>query len=256
MAKSEFTEFQYVIGFFSEYKNSLISNKQFPFIYFPSPYEEKDMGFDLWIEHFSHMEFHQYKRSDCFSRQNTKEAKMGLPKSFIPYYRFKLYDDNPSFQFTRLKTLASMFPQHKVYYVAPKFHKLTEFQKYFYKTRIVAESVFVDCNLFNSSSIKNYLASKPGDHVLAFNKSRTLYLFSEGIEIEDSLKYEFLNREGGRKSFEETVNKLVLWFNDMERNHSTDMLNEFRSNLQMQFRWLKTKLLIEFNINMIPIFNI
>lgn len=258
MAKSEFTEMQYVLGFVSEFMRNLNSSTgQTPLFMLPSPYEEQFMGFDIWIEHFSHMEFHQYKRSDYLSNKTTKEIKRGLSTNYLPYYRFKLYNDSPSFQFTRLCTIADMFPQHRVYYIAPKFHKLDEFNNYFWRNEIIKNSIFINCSGFNSARIKKYLKNNPGEHTIAFDKTNSRYLFSEGIRMYDeyNARYEKVILKGGRESFQHIVKKLFYQLSRESVEDSSKELEISENDVRTQFTWVRTTLLIKYNINMIPINN-
>lgn len=259
MAKSEFTEMQYVLGFVSEFTNHLRSlTGQTPWFILPSPQVEKDIGVDIVIEHFDHMEFHQYKRSDFLNTYSAKEYTQGLPKSIKPYYRFSLYE-KASQQFTRLRLLAEMFPEHRVYYVAPKFSTHKEYQDYFWKKLIMKNSIFVNCMGFNSPRIRKYLNHNPGEHAMVFDsKSDARYLFSDGLEInenDDLRGYEQIRLQGGEKSFVMTVNKI---FNSLLEDNLESFLtenNEIPEDISTRFNMVRTKLLIDYNINMIPIIN-
>lgn len=261
MAKSEFTEMQYVLGFVSEFMKYLNkSTGQTPYFMLPSPHVEKHIGVDIIIEHFDHMEFHQYKRSDFLTTLAASEFKKGLPKSFKPFYRFSLYEEIFSQQFTRLRLLADMFPQHRVYYVAPKFSRHSEFQDHFWKEEIVDNSVFINCLQFNSARAKKYLKDNSGHHSIVFNKSSdSVYLFSDGIELDDKQNYpgyEKLKLEGGKQSFVETTQKLFYSLLDDEPEWFLIENKKLNEDFKTQFNWVRTKLLIKYNINMIPVINI
>lgn len=261
MAKAEFTEMQYVLGFVSEFTKYIRqATGQTPYFTLPSPHVESTLGIDIMIKYFDHFEFHQYKRSDFLNTHNAVEYTKGLPRSYKPYYRFTLYDDKPSLQFTRLRYLADMDLSNKVYYVAPKFHTSDDFQAYFWNEEIMDNSIFVNCLGFNSARIRKYLNKTQGKHRLVFSDSNnSRYLFSDGIELndnEDLFGYKSIRLKGENNLFTKIVSELYYTLSEDKPSLFLSSNEKDDLSIRQQFKWVHNKLLLKYNINMIPISNI
>lgn len=86
MAKSRFSETQYVMGFLSEYFNNyrlIYPTRKSPFT-LPTTSVEPLFGSDFVIHNLSHIEFYQFKRSEFMrTKRGISEIKSGLPKVFV-----------------------------------------------------------------------------------------------------------------------------------------------------------------------------
>src|SRR6266571_6556135 len=90
---------------------------------FPSLIQEARLGYDVKFTTAGKSLFLQFKRSDALTRSSAKEWTVFGG----PYYRFPLYRPRESTQHNRLVALGTKEPY--VYYCAPLFHTLTEFNR-------------------------------------------------------------------------------------------------------------------------------
>lgn len=184
MAKSEFSETQFVFGYLNEYLESFRSKypgRREPF-WFPTTVEEPKFGSDIIMKGLKSINFIQFKRSELMnSRRGKQEIKSGLDRIFLPYYRFKVYNSGNIPQFDRLRDIAGLSNNFKVYYCAPRFISNQNFQDYFWRREIVRNSVLIDCKQFNQPGFKKpYFDINDGEkHFMVYNYSNTGYLCSE-----------------------------------------------------------------------------
>ncbi|PHQ27792.1 hypothetical protein [Leeuwenhoekiella nanhaiensis] len=198
MAKPQFSETQFVMGFLSEYFNHYRSKypKRKPPFFLPTTSLEPVFASDFIIRGLSSIEFFQFKRSEFMNaRRGDVEIKSGLPKSFKPYYRFKVYNDGHIPQFNRLRAIAALDKRFKVYYCAPKFHSNTEFQTLFWNNKIIENSAIINCNQFNQQGFKPpYFDINDGrQHYIVYNSvSTTGYLCSKpkGFRLTKNIVFE------------------------------------------------------------------
>lgn len=273
MAKSKFSETQFVMGFFSEYVNRIRALGTFnvkPFL-FPTTVQEPIVASDLIIHNLKGLDFFQFKRSDCFKKRRGKaEIKAGLPEAFKPYYRFKIYNEGKFPQFDRLRLIAQTLPHSEVYYCAPKFHTHYEFQQLFWKQEIIKNSAIIDCNQFNSPgfNLPSFNINDGHDHFVVYNKSKIGYMCSKIKEI----KLTDLNSEISRTSkTKETLNTAesqfpseegsglvnVLFRSLSSDNYSYGDLNEFEnSSLSVKLNACANHLLIKYNTILVPKFSL
>ena len=197
MPKPQFSETQFVMGFLGEYFNAYRSRyplRKPPFV-LPTTSLEPLTGSDFIIRGLSSIEFFQFKRSEFMNaRRGDMEIKSGLPKSFRPYYRFKVYNDGHIPQFDRLRDIALLDKCFKPYYCAPLFHKQTEFQNYFWNQQIIANTAIINCNQFNQIGFKPpYFDINDGKHYMVYNNvSTTGYLCSKpkGFKLTENILFE------------------------------------------------------------------
>ena|SRR5688572_31679036 len=144
MKDSEFSEMQFVLGYTRELFNSL----GFPFrISAPSTREEKQQASDLIIKiynrsnNYRYSEFYQFKRSNYYNKEIFDSLKGGLTinTATIPKYGFKIYNKRETRQFNVLKRLA-IKPKCRVYYCAPLFHTIKEYNRNFSTLSILNNS--------------------------------------------------------------------------------------------------------------------
>ena len=83
----------------------------------------------------------QFKRADCMVRANAHEIKQyGLGIS-LPFYRFYITESGKSDQHELLLALSET--QNMVFYVAPRFHELSEINEAWSLNQVAARSIFV-----------------------------------------------------------------------------------------------------------------
>lgn len=185
MAKSEFSETQFVMGFLGEYFNEYRSRypERKPPFTLPTTSLEPLFGSDFMIKGLSNIEFYQFKRSEFMRlRRGNKEIESGLPNSFRPYYRFKVYNSGEIPQFDRLRFIASLHPRFKTYYCAPKFSTNQEFHNFFWNQEIIINSAIINCNQFNQNGFfpPKFDINDGKEHYIVFNNAgSTGYLCSK-----------------------------------------------------------------------------
>jgi hypothetical protein len=261
MARPEFSESQFVIGYLREYLN------QFPFypsgfwndhsIKIPSTTEEVETGADFIFSSYSHSEFVQFKRSDflCFKGKGyLNDDEKDLPKEFFDYYRFKVYNEDGSRQFEKLKEISTKNPNDRAYYVAPLFHTEEEFRERFSFQTLVDNSVRIDCAQFNEPQF-NLPAFDPREkHKIVYNNRGQGYMLSKtvnlkiekGVEIKEQLKTN-------------SVFKSIIELNKILDTCTTDeigMSKYYNQNEPINtFSFIYKFLLSNYNIHWIPQFN-
>ena len=204
MAKPEFSETQYVLGFLSEVItdqfNSPVIYPPFFSFFMPSTIIEPELGVDFVADYYTHSEYFQFKRSEFFGgKRGGPELKANLPISFKPYYRFTIYNDTSKGrpgQFETLKNLASSFPKDLVCYCAPCFHLEVEFHHLFRARALGQQSIIVQCGQFNGSSFNppQFDINDGYKHTFCFKMALNYgYLCSEAIRVDtttyDRVKY-------------------------------------------------------------------
>lgn len=197
MAKSEFSETQFVFGFlrefFERYKTTHWSPVSYPYFTLPSTVKEKELSADFLIRHYSHSEYYQFKRSDRLrQRLGSRERDSGVPDSFRTYYRFDIYnrrtvDKNGKLrkgQFEKLVEKAAL-PNDRVYYGAPCFHTESEFLDAFENSEILNRSVLIDCSQFVIPPLASSFNINDGnEHCIVFRNDKDYgYICSEAKMI-------------------------------------------------------------------------
>ena len=102
---------------------------------FPSLREEAKLGYDVKLSYPGYPIFLQFKLSDWLSRNPAKY--FGYYDR--PYYRIPITRRAHSRQHNLLKGLADGGEQH-VYYVAPQFHTIEEFDDAYSSSSIMQKS--------------------------------------------------------------------------------------------------------------------
>lgn len=114
----------------------------------PSLQKEKDEGWDARLPVTGTDFFYQFKLSDHLSRGNAAYIADGTYTG--PYYRISLHRRHNNLQHRRLRQLAAT--QQNVYYVAPEFDTLDDFNSAFLSGQIAQRSRLIpvrDCTDFN-----------------------------------------------------------------------------------------------------------
>ena len=226
MAKSEFSETQFAFAFFHHLVKSLPKNLRFKF---PTLKQEGDYkgefgGADLIIN--SNV-FIQFKTSDYFIYANTTETNNNsISRKFLPYYRFNIKNSPNSFQYNKLKK-TSRNKNNFVCYVAPIFHTIREFFKY-YDSNFLQNIIY-----YNLKDFKNIEIDKNNKHTICFQKSGESYICSEPIKIQSNkiiesfVPLEFMESNDIGSTYSEVVSQIFEVFTIPEnlRNNINDIQN-------------------------------
>ena len=221
MAKSQFSETQFVFGYLSE--EYLAQNRApglfspWEYFMFPSTLIERELPVDFFADYYTHSEYYQFKRSEYFQkRRGSREIAEGVPRSYLDYYRFKIYNNTTSTvlgQFEKLIELSRMFPNDLVCYCAPCFHTESEFLLHFQNRSIVRNSVIIDCQQFDHINFQppNFDINDGLSHYMVFKLGTNIgYLCSEPVEIQimnaKSRVEGYITQEGN--SFLDTISTL------------------------------------------------
>ncbi|MFD2943289.1 hypothetical protein [Flavobacterium notoginsengisoli] len=265
MAKSEFSETQFVFGFLNELhsRSSAFGYSQWSYFMFPSTSLEKDLPVDFFVDFYSHSEYYQFKRSDyLFGRRGAAEIKSGLTNTYLPYYRFHIYNKASTRggmiypgQFEMLRKLASTFPTDRVYYCAPCFHNEFDFHNYFQNRLILANSIVIDCSQFNQTKFfpPNFDINDGDEHYMIYKLSTNGYICSQTQEIsiqkaEKILEYSETRKDG---NFLATLNTL---YNEIYLNDGLDNIEKLASeNIINQIILVQSHLIQNYNIIWNPI---
>jgi hypothetical protein len=193
MKKCEFSETQFVIGYSRELFNSFAYF--FPFhyeIYAPSTKEEKRWASDLILRHYNgrryrFSEFYQFKRSKYFDSEvfSDLSGKTKIDTSVTPKHGFNIYNTKATRQFNTLQKLAKK-RKYRVYYCAPMFHTLSEYNRYFSASNIQNNSKVFNLSQKHFQSAKIALDS---NHTVIFDRNSS-HICSDPIEIESSIASE------------------------------------------------------------------
>jgi len=242
MAKSEFSETQYVFGYLNEmYFRQSANPNYFPFwehFMFPTAWFERKFPVDFFADFYSHSEYYQFKRSEHIQqRRGKREIEEGVPAKYLDYYRFKIYNrTNMSHlgQFEKLVQLANSFKTDLVCYCAPCFHTEWEFHEHFNNRTIITNSIKINCLQFNSPVFqppafdindgkKHYMVYK-----LNTNKG---FLCSDPLEIEilpGEMNYEPIQQKERSEKFLKTIDVLYeeFYLNDQVKQQSEKVFTE------------------------------
>lgn len=199
MEKSEFSETQFVIGYTRELFNSF--TYPFPYYYLfhaPSTKEEKKFASDLILKHYTRKyyrfsEFYQFKRSKYFNKEIFSDLKgsITIDTSTNPKYGFDIYNSKNTRQFNVLQKLA-INKRNRVYYCAPSFHTIAEFNRYFRASTILNNSKVFN---FNQPQIQSAKIPLGSNHKIIFDTT-TSHICSDPIEIESSFANERFKQYG------------------------------------------------------------
>lgn len=271
MKDPEFSETQFVFGYLRElYEKRKSRYTTLPFglrFKFPTTVEEKEMPVDFYIENYSHSEFYQFKRSEGLMRRRGKvEINAGLAIDFLPYYRFKIYNDSSITgigQFEKLIQLTTKSAKDWVFYCAPCFHLMEEFFTHYYDEKVVNNSVLIDCRQLNDSKFKppKFNINDNKEHYFTFRIDRNYgFLCSDAMRIEIIRELVSVDAAPQEKTpnFIDYVNRL---FHDefLEEKILYETLQfRFRGRrlgLIEQIHILQTYLLNTYDIVWIPIIN-
>lgn len=193
MKKCEFSETQFVIGYSRELFNSFVYFLPFHYeLYAPSTKEEKKLASDLILKHYNgskhrYSEFYQFKRSKYFDSEvfSDLSGKTEIDTSVNPKHGFNIYNTKSTKQFNTLQKLAKI-RKYRVYYCAPMFHTLADFNMYFNSGTIQNNSKVFNLSQKHFQSAKIALDS---NHTVLFDRN-TSHICSDPIQIESSVASE------------------------------------------------------------------
>lgn len=259
MEKSEFSETQFVIGYTRELLNSF--NYASPFfynLYAPSTKEEKKYASDLILKHFKgryyrYSEFYQFKRSKFFNKEvfSDLSGKIVIDTSLTPKYGFSIYNSVKTKQFNTLQKLAHNI-KYRVYYAAPLFHTVKQFNNYFNSITILSNSILFDLSQPNLNSAVIPLNS---NHQIIFDRT-TSHICSDPLEIQGILASERdsnpIRENSQENNLEYVVKDLYNFVVDEIKN--SELNNNFIAP-DMNLFEVHNLLLSYFNIHWFPIFN-
>lgn len=131
--KAEFSEFSYGFAVTSELDERLRDDLIAAPV-FPSLRQERDLGWDVNLRMAGISIFLQFKLADLLTRRTAAQWRY----YGAPYYRFQLHRALRSRQHNLLKRLAQT--NRNVYYVAPRFTRVPEFDLCYRQSRVIQES--------------------------------------------------------------------------------------------------------------------
>lgn len=267
MAKSEFSETQFVFGYLNEmYFRQLRHPHFFPFweyFMFPSTLIEREFPVDFFADFYTHSEYYQFKRSEHLQqRRGAREIDEGVPASFLDYYRFKIYNRTTAThlgQFEKLIQLANHFPTDLICYCAPCFHTEWEFHRHFRNRGIIPNSIIINCNQFNLPQFQRpaFDINDGQDHYMVYKLTSNIgYLCSEPKEIKifpAKMKAEFSKNNKSREDFFRTIDIIYEEFY-LKEEFKDEFNKQITENKGDRFFIVGNYLLQYYNIVWQPIF--
>ncbi len=184
MLKSEFSETQFVLGYARELFNSIPNVFR---IYAPSTREEKEWAADLILKkygkknRYKYSVYYQFKRSKYYNHKIFYSLKGGITinTSITPKHAFNIYNVSGSKQFNYLQKLAKK-PRKKVYYCAPLFHTMNDFNTFFSQKTIMTNTMHFDMAQQEIQRLKVPINSSP----LVLFDTVDKHICSDPIKIE------------------------------------------------------------------------
>lgn len=170
-----FSEFSYGFAVTNEFAG-LLSLHAAPI--FPSLLEEGKAGggYDVKFDQPGVPLFLQFKRSERMVHTSAREYGMPGATIGLPYHRFWITPSTKSRQHELLLNLET--PQNRVYYVAPKFHRVEQLNDAWKSQSVVARSIFLSPRSIGPMPDN-------GRHSLAFDH-RSVWRCSEPKKVESS----------------------------------------------------------------------
>lgn len=258
MEKSEFSETQFVLGYSRELFDSFGYLHPYHYmIYAPSTKEEKAFASDLILRHYKgryyrFSEFYQFKRSKYFDKEVFSDlaGTTVIDTSKAAKYGFNIYNTVKTKQFNTLQRLA-LKKRYRVYYCAPLFHTISEFNNYFNTRSIQNNSMVFD---LSQPKLQSAVIPPGSNHQIIFDKSNS-YICSDPVEIQGIIARERENLERYQNEPYELENVVKDLYNftvqEIEQNEFDTKFERPDVNL---FE-VRDMLLSYFNIHWFPIFN-
>jgi hypothetical protein len=113
---------------------------------FPSLIEEGRAGggYDVKLDRPGAPLYLQFKRSECMTRRSAREYRSVVDQGGqldVPFYRFPITEATKSDQHELLLAL-DCWPNH-VFYVGPRFHRLSEINDAWHRSAVASRSAFI-----------------------------------------------------------------------------------------------------------------
>ncbi|MGP9809872.1 hypothetical protein ACTZWT_00010 [Rhodopseudomonas sp. NSM] len=204
----EISEFSYGFALTHELANLAgVGLKAAPI--FPSLIEEGKSGggYDVKLDWVGIPVFLQFKRADCMKLATAKPVNTGAALD-LPFYRFPITPNWKSAQHDMLLSLDQ--GANEVFYVAPRFHLVREFNDAYIATSIVNRSFFIrpsaigplgDGDHHVAYDDKTHLVCSEPRRIEAFTGDALLRRIAERLhQTEESLSSVLSNVEGGLRS--------------------------------------------------------
>ncbi len=257
MEKSEFSETQFVMGYTRELFNSIIS----PYlINAPSTSKEAQYASDLIIEYYGHRghyrfsEFYQFKRSKFYSSEvySSLNGKQHIDTSDKPKYGFNIYNSKKTRQFNVLQKLARV-RRHHVYYCAPLFHTVNEFNNFFSLRTILDNSKLFD---ISQDKLQKANIKLNTNHKILFDRTEEficsdpekidgIIASERPLNISKSEGSDYVSLEREIKELDSFISETISQF-DIPRQNDKGVANVFS---------VKEELLLYFDIHWFPVFD-
>jgi|GEM_PF-1175721 len=258
MEKSEFSETQFVLGYSRELFDSFRYLHPYHYImYAPSTKEEKAFASDLILRHYKgkyyrFSEFYQFKRSKYFDREVFSDltGTTIVDTSKAPKYGFNIYNTIKTKQFNTLQHLA-LKKRYRVYYCAPLFYTIEEFNSYFNTYSIQNNSIVFD---LSQPNLQSAVILPGSNHQMIFDRSNS-YICSDPIEIQGVIAKERENVESYQNEPNELENVVKDLYDFIVQEIEKNDLNVKLERPDMNLFEVRDMLLSYFNIHWFPIFN-
>lgn len=258
MEKCEFSETQFVLGYARELFNSIPNVFR---IYAPSTRKEKEWAADLILRKYSKKNkykisvYYQFKRSKYYNKKIFYSLKGGITidTSIRPKYAFNIYNASGSKQFNHLQRLARE-PRNKVFYCAPVFHTLRDFNVFFSQKNIMTNSITIDMAQQEIQKLRVPLNSSPTvlfDKVDKFICSDPIKIEGNFIDVNQLLE---ISRQFDSINFTEGIDSEISAIREIAlKEESISYLPERSNNIYFDFIEHREWLLRALNIFWFPI---
>lgn len=199
---------------------------------FPSLIEEGQAGggYDVRLDRPGMPLFLQFKLSDCITQRSrsVKEVRYGLFQP--PFYRMHVRSAQHSNQHSLL--LGWEAQGYEVYYVAPAFHRVHEFNDAYLQRQVANKSIWI---------APSWIGHLPDDqaHHVAFQLPGNRHFLSEPLIIEPSIDFDTFTRHIAARVSERGSNTVMANYIPAIAEEMLLFLNEMRfhvpvTNLQME----------------------
>jgi hypothetical protein len=163
MGKTGISEFTFGFAFLHEQANLYASGLTAAPI-LPSLQQEQEEGWDARLPVQGGAYFYQFKLSEYLKKSNAKYRKTYKKNGPYkrPYYRISLHKNDNNKQHNRLKTLSFMCDD--VYYAAPEFENIKQFNSFYLNGRVSQNSRLVplrECHFIQDAK-QHYITYQTG----------------------------------------------------------------------------------------------
>ncbi|MCR4655979.1 MAG: hypothetical protein K5770_07115 [Lachnospiraceae bacterium] len=231
----EFSETQFAFGIVFEIVKKNCISKGYSAPLFPTQAMEGEFGYDMQLNGKTRTLFLQFKVPE---KKTTKSAKYWKDHNQA-YYEFKIYPQTISNQHNALVKLAKEDERNRVYYCSPGFITCDEYNEYYRRSKIDANSIYVPLNTMNKISGSDW-------HSVSYTLSPYKYsrMHSDSEDCRSLTSEEFYSdiaEMPSYDSFESCVSSLAERFevdvsgceNNREKAHaiSSELMARYNLNL-------------------------